>query len=145
MVIEDGAVTIDGREYITPGEYAARYDRDASGLREAARNNRCSLGTERTTILGVIVYPVDRINEWRNEATARKWNRKRPITDVTKIARRYDLDRMMVVRALNAKRLVGRQDRTGTWHIGDDDAAAWARDWLGIFAPVDDEALQSSP
>jgi hypothetical protein len=131
------SVIIDDREYITTAEYALRYDRDPSGLREAARNNRCGLGDARKCIADVHVYPVDLIDAWRAEATGRAWVKPRPLTDVTRIARRYDLDRMMVVRALKARRLAGRQDAGGTWHIGDDDAAAWARDWLGIFEPVE--------
>lgn len=131
------SVTIEGREYITTAEYATMYDRDESGLREAARNNRCGLGDARLRIGDVHVYPLDLVQQWRDEAAARKWIKPKPLTDVTRIARKYDLDRMMVVRALKAKRLVGRQDAAGTWHITDTDAADWARDWLGIFEPVD--------
>jgi hypothetical protein len=139
------SVEIEGREYITAAEYATRYDRHESGLREAARNNRCGLGDATRTIADVNVYPLELVEQWRAEAGARKWVKPRPLTDVTRIARRYDLDRMMVVRALNAKRLVGRQDKAGTWHITDEDAAAWARDWLGIFEPAEDDAVRSSP
>ena len=131
------AVFFEGRKYITAAEYATMYDRHESGLREAARNNRCGLGDEVRQVGDVNVYPLDLVQQWRAEATARKWVKPRPLTDVTRIARKYDLDRMMVVRALNAKRLVGRQDAGGTWHIDDEDAAAWARDWLGIFEPVE--------
>lgn len=138
------SVTIEGREYITAAEYATRYDRHESGLREAARNNRCGLGDAVRQVADVNVYPVDVVAQWRDEADARAWVKARPLTDVTRIARRYDLDRMMVVRALKSGRLAGRQDAGGTWHIGDDDAAAWARDWLGIFEPVEAEAVESS-
>jgi len=138
------SVTIEGREYITAAEYAIRYDRHESGLREAARNNRCGLGDAARQVGDVNVYPVDVVAQWRTEADARAWVKPRPLTDVTRIARRYDLDRMMVVRSLKAGRLIGRQDKGGTWHIGDDDAATWARDWLGIFAPVEGDAVESS-
>jgi hypothetical protein len=139
------SVEIQGREYITADEYATRYDRDPSGLREAARNNRCGLLDARKRVADVNVYPVDLVEQWRAEAAARAWVKPRPLTDVTRIARRYDLDRMMVVRALKAKRLVGRQDQGGTWHITDEDAAAWARDWLGIFEAAETDEVRSSP
>lgn len=130
------AVFFEGRKYITAAEYATMYERHESGLREAARNNRCGLGDEVRQVGDVNVYPLDLVQQWRAEATARKWVKPRPITDVTRVAREYDLDRMMVVRALDSGRLKGRQDANGTWHIHDDDAAAWARDWLGILERV---------
>lgn len=135
------SVVIEGREYITAAEYAQLYERHESGLREAARNNRCGLGDAVIVFppdVGVNMYPLDLVKQWREEATSRSWIKPPPLTDVTKIARRYDLDRMMVVRALISGRLVGVQDpKTAVWTITDEDAAAWARDWLGIYGPVE--------
>lgn len=140
---------IEGREYITPEQYAATYGRDASGLRYAARHNKHGIGAEAIRInASTKVYPADLVRAWRANADIRRWGRGvKNASAVTRIARRYDLDRQVVWRAVRAGRIAGaRQDGAGTWQISDAAAAAWAAEWMGIEAPVvEGEELESAP
>jgi hypothetical protein len=131
------AVEIDGHIYITGHEYAAEFGRDASGLRHAARHNRCGIGDD-VKMIGAKtrLYRLDLVEAWRVIADGGKWPRNRPFGDVTRIAWRYDLDRAVVYRHLRNGYLRGTQDDTGNWHITATDAKAWARDYMGIPRPV---------
>lgn len=133
------AVEIDGQVFITGREYEAEFGRDASGLRHAYRHNRCQIG-DTAKMLGqkTRLYRLDRIEAWRAVARDAKWPRTRPLGDITRIAWRYDLDRTVVYRHLRNEYLRGRQDEGGNWHIADADAKAWARDYMGIPAPIND-------
>lgn len=136
---------IDGREYITPEQYAAKYGREASGLRYAARHNRYGLGDEALSInASMKVYPLDLVKAWREGVAASDYRRGvKHASDISRIAARYDLDRGMVWRAVQKGKIRGAvQDDSGTWRISDQAAAEWAAEWLGITEPVytDDEA-----
>jgi hypothetical protein len=134
---------INGREYITPEEYAEKYNRDASGLRYAARHNRGGLGDAAVKVSrSVSVYPADVVEAWRATVDAGDWQRgTKNVSAITRVAKRYDLDRQVVWRAVRAGRIHGaKQDASGTWQISDKAAAAWAAEWLGITEPVRDVA-----
>lgn len=130
---------IDGHEYITSNEFAEEYGRDPSGLRHAARADRYGIGStaikfdSRTKL-----YRADLVERWRTEQVdTGDWARSKPEGDVSRIARRYDLDYGMVQRAAKSGRLRARQRPNGEWVISDTNAAAWAAEWLGITAPVE--------
>lgn len=131
------AVEIEGLVYITGNEYEAEFGRDPSGLRHAARHNRCKIG-ETAKMLGAKtrLYRLDLVEQWREIADGSKWPRARPFGDVTRVAWRYDLDRALIYRHLRIGYLRGKQDDTGNWHIEAHDAKIWARDYMGIPAPV---------
>jgi hypothetical protein len=133
------AVEIDGQIYITGREYEVEFGRVASNLRHAARLNRCGIG-ETARMLGgkTRLYRLDLIEEWRAVSDGSKWPRNRPFGDITRVAWRYDLDRAVVYRHLRNGYLRGKQDEGGTWHIAAADATAWARDYMGILAPVNE-------
>lgn len=133
---------IEGRDYITPEQYAEQYGRDASGLRYAARHNRDGLGDEAIAInASTKVYPADLVKQWRDRVDAGDWQRgTKNASAITRISQRYDLDRQVVWRAVRAGRIPGaKQDASGTWQISDKAAADWAAEWLGITEPASDD------
>lgn len=143
---------IDGREYITPEQYAATYGRDASGLRAAARAGRAGLDEAAVRVnASTVLYPADLVATWRSQVDTYGRGVKYA-SAITRIARRYDLDRSLVWRAARAGRIAGAvQEPGGTWRIDDTAAAAWAAEWLGITEPVyhddedgDDEAWEQA-
>ncbi len=132
---------INGREYITPAEYAEEYGLDPSGLRYAARHNRGGLRDAAVKVSrSVSVYPADVVRAWRRQVEAGDYPRgTKHESAITRVAKRYDLDRQVVWRAVKSGRIRGaKQDANGTWLISDKAAADWAAEWLGITEPVSD-------